>query len=451
MDRPFCFVLMPFGRRPASSGYVIDFDAVYAALVLPAIDQSGLQPLPTDQELFRGENHEAIFERVIMCDYAVADLTMASPHALYELGVRWAVKPACMAFISAHGVDAQPLDGMPTDCLPLPYKVGTNGKPANPAADSAALVQRLLAAQRQASDVPVFQLADEFSGIQRLKTDVFRERADYSPRLKERLSIARKRGVEALRAIEAELASRSGGLADVEAGVVIDLFLSYRAVKAWSDMIAIAGKMSNPLAATVMVREQLGLALNRAGNHTEAEHILRELIAQKGPSSEACGILGRIYKDSWASAVKAGETDAGNHLLEKAIDAYLQGFESDWRDGYLGINAVTLMELRKSSDPRLEKLLPVVRYAVERRIAAGKPDYWDHATLLELAVLCGDERAAYQALASALPEVREVWEPETTLQNLQLILEAQRRRNQNTTWANRIQIALAKKANLPCA
>jgi len=32
------------------------------------------------------------------------------------------------------------------------------------------------------------------------------------------------------------------------------------------------------------------------------------------------------------------------------------------------------MELREPPDPLGEKLLPVVSYAVQRRIAAGKPD-----------------------------------------------------------------------------
>ena len=52
---------------------------------------------------------------------------------------------------------------------------------------------------------------------------------------------------------------------------------------------------------------------------------------------------------------------------------------------YPGIDAVTLMELAEPPDPRREKVLPVVAYAVERRIAAEKPDYWDYATCLELA------------------------------------------------------------------
>ena len=58
------------------------------------------------------------------------------------------------------------------------------------------------------------------------------------------------------------------------AGVVIDLYLSYRAVKAWGDMIALAAKMSAPLAATLLVQEQLGLALNPAGRGDEAERVL---------------------------------------------------------------------------------------------------------------------------------------------------------------------------------
>jgi len=40
------------------------------------------------------------------------------------------------------------------------------------------------------------------------------------------------------------------------------------------------------------------------------------------------------------------------------------------------------MELKDPPDPRRERLIPIVSYAVERRVASGQPDYWDHATLL---------------------------------------------------------------------
>ena len=86
------------------------------------------------------------------------------------------------------------------------------------------------------------------------------------------------------------------------------------------------------------------------------------------------------------------------------------------------------MELREPPDKRREKLIQVVSYAVERRVAAGKPDYWDYATQLELAVLGRDEEKGAEALGNALASVREKWEPETTLRNLRLISAARERR-----------------------
>ena len=106
---------------------------------------------------------------------------------------------------------------------------------------------------------------------------------------------------------------------------------------------------------------------------------------------------------------------------------------------------MTLMEIRTPPDPRRETLIPVVRYAVDRRIVAGKPDYWDHATRLELAVLAKDENAAVDAATNALAAVREVWEPETTVRNLRLIREAREARQEATSWAKEIEEALEAK------
>ena len=100
--------------------------------------------------------------------------------------------------------------------------------------------------------------------------------------------------------------------------------------------------------------------------------------------------------------MKQGDSILAEGLLEQAIDAYRRGFEADWRDAYPGVNAVTLMELKQPPDPERERLLPLVAYATERRIAAGKPDYWDYATLLELAVLARDEKRAKLALRKAV-------------------------------------------------
>ena len=237
-------------------------------------------------------------------------------------------------------------------------------------------------------------------------------------------------------------------IADLESSVVIDLFLFYRAVKGWNEMIAMVGKMSRPLAETVIVQEQLALAMNRAEKGEQAEKILLDLIERRGPSSETYGILGRIYKDRWEAAKKAGSTILARGLADKAIAAYLKGFEADWRDAYPGVNAVALMTLREPPDPRKDELVSIVAYAVKRRIASGKPDYWDYATLLELAVIAGDEAGAADALGNALAAVREIWEPETTGRNLRLIRESRERRGEAKPWMLEIETELANWAAL---
>ena len=93
------------------------------------------------------------------------------------------------------------------------------------------------------------------------------------------------------------------------------------------------------------------------------------------------------------------------------------------------------MEIKEPPDPRRLKLIPVVTYAVGRKIESGKPDYWDYATILELAVLAKDEDKAMKSLSDALAVVREVWEPETTARNLRLIREARERRQEVVPWA----------------
>ncbi|MBE0618553.1 MAG: DUF4071 domain-containing protein, partial [Proteobacteria bacterium] len=429
MNRPLCFVLMPFGTKPAVSGRSVDFDAVYRDLIAPAIEAAGLEPWRADEEQAGGVIHKPMFERLILCEYAVADLTTANANVFYELGLRHAARPGSTVLLFAEGQGQLPFDVAPLRAVP--YRLDARGRPAESTGASAVLTRRLRVAREADADSPVYQLVEGFPDLQRLKTDVFRDRVRYSQETKARLTRARRVGVDAVRAVERDL----GSLGDVESGVVVDLFLSYRAVKAWEDMIGLVQRMPRPLAESVLVQEQLSLALNRAGRGEDAETVLLSLLERRGPSSETLGILGRVYKDRWETAATAGESFLARGLLDKAIDAYLRGYQADIRDAYPGVNALTLMEVRDPPDPRGKDLLPVVRYAVRLRVEAGQPDYWDHATLLELAVLAKDEGGASEALTAALAAVREKWEPETTARNLRLIREARECRQDGVSWA----------------
>lgn len=436
--KPFCFVLMPFGTKSDDGGRMIDFDRVFVDIIAPAIWDAQMEPIRADQETAGGIIHKAMFERLMLCDYAIADLTTANANVFYELGIRHGIRPHSTILTFGQGsrlpFDVAPLRG-------LPYHLDAHGLPATPDADRQLLAERLAGCRSPVEDSPLFQLVSEWPrpDIARLKTDRFRELVAYSRTIRRKLEAARATGVEAITAVQSELV-----LADTDPAIIIDLFLSYRAVKAWRHMVDLVNAMPPLVAGTVLVQEQLGFALNRLDQRNEAESVLKALISTHGPSSETNGILGRVYKDRWEEAVNAGEYAAARGFLRRAIDTYLAGFEADWRDAYPGVNAVTLMEMSEPVDPRQADLLPVVRYAVKRRVAGKMADYWDHATLLELAVLARDQDQAETALADALAAIRELWEPETTARNVRLIRKARQTRSIDVGWITTIERALAR-------
>lgn len=441
--KPLCFILMPFGSKPTPLGPVIDFNRVYRELIAPAVVDADLEPLRADEETVGGIIHKPMFERLIICPYAVADLTLANANVFYELGVRHAFRPWTTVPMIAED------NRLPFDVQMLrtvQYQLAADGGPdaARSGETRKSITTLLIEARQGKKDSPIFQLLDDIQPpvVAHEKTDTFREEVEYSKQLKDQLSAARSAGAEAVREFEKSLEN----IADVESGVAIDLFLSYRATSAWQDMVSLVKKMAPPLAETVLVREQLAFALNRLGRRDEAENVLTKLIEERGPSSETLGLLGRVYKDRWEDAKKAGDNLLAAGYLDKAIEAYRTGFEADWRDAYPGVNAATLMAIKNPPDDRRLEVIPVVRYAVERKIARGKPDYWDYATLVELAVLASDQAQAAKVLPQAVALIREKWEPETTARNLRLILAAREQQETVPAWIKEIEEDLVKRA-----
>ena len=367
IKKPLCFILMPFGKKVSGSS-LIDFDDIYCSIIKPAIIAAGLESVRGDEEMTDGIIHKPMYERLILCEYAVADLTGANANVFYELGVRHAIKPYSTILVFA---DSTRLPFDVSFLRALGYAIDANGKATNAETVSEGLTKKLLQAkENKLNDSPLFQLLDNYPNIAHEKTDVFRDLVEYSKSLKKRLMEIRD-GIATLPEKLSQLQQFEKELDDldnIETGVIIDLFLSYRAVKGFAEMITLIKKMPAPLKATVMVREQYGFALNRLGKRHEAEEILTVLIKERGASSETYALLGRVYKDQWEEACSANNTLLAKGFLRRAIDAYTKGFEADWRDAYPGINACTLMFIEDPDREDLKKLLPVVKFAVSQKL-----------------------------------------------------------------------------------
>ncbi|MEL6534884.1 MAG: TRAFs-binding domain-containing protein, partial [Bacteroidota bacterium] len=413
----------------------VDFNAVYYEIIKPAIYEADLEPIRADEEQTDGIIQKPMFERLLLCDFAVADLTGANPNVYYELGVRHAQRPdtTIMMFSEATRLpfDVSLLRG-------FPYGMDEQGNLTKVEADKKYLKERLMTArEKRAEDSPIFQLLENYpdvsQGYSLEGADVFRSQLDTSKQQKESLAVIRgkettdKKKFAELQAFDNALGKKLDG---VDTSVLMDLFLSYRAVGEYQSMIGLVERMPKHLAGTVLVQEQMALALNRMKDHDGAERILLNLIKERGPSSETYGLLGRVYKDKWRNARASGRKLKARGALKKAAEIYLKGYKADLRDAYPGVNAVTMMYINNPEDARLKNILPVVRYAVLREIERKEQvDYWDYATLFELDVLEYDLVSAQDHLEEAVNVgALESWMLETTLANMVYIQEARESR-----------------------
>jgi tetratricopeptide (TPR) repeat protein len=211
----------------------------------------------------------------------------------------------------------------------------------------------------------------------------------------------------------------------LERGVLIDAYLSYRAISAWNEMIELFEQMPAGIQATALARQQLAFALNRrndSGDRSQAIQVLEQLISDYGENAETLGILGRIYKDCYTDTKKA-EDLAAEGWLDMAIETYTKGFEAEPADYYPGVNAVTLL-LQKGDEQamsEIDRLAPLVTFAAVRQGGEKANDYWTVVTVLELACINRDYALAQRCLPRALALGNEDWMFDTTARNLRLV------------------------------
>ncbi|WP_235299661.1 TRAFs-binding domain-containing protein [Portibacter marinus] len=433
--KPLCFILMPFGKKKDRSGRLIDFDAIYRELIKPAVVACHLEPIRADEEHMGGSIHKPMFERLILCEYAIADLTTSNANVFYELGIRHAIRPYTTIPISAFDSD------LPFDLVmqrTLKYELNQNGKLLDATKSLKELTSWIMNQKNDNADSPVFDLVEDLEvhhNLSHEKTDLFRKQNDYNENIKEKLLQARNAKLQVLEDLHDELKP----LEEKEAGVVIDLFLSYRAYSAWDQMVKCFEEMNRPLQGTKLVQEQLAFALNRKGERKKAIKILEGLIAKYGADPETNSLLGRVFKDSWKENEKAGNISKARGLLKLAINKYREGFEADWRDAYPGINLVTLSKVN-GEEEIVNKYLPLVRFAVERKIEKSDPDYWDLATMLELSVIGEDFDKAEEYLEEALYLIpdQEYWMAETTSETLEMLRE----HSEDASYRSRIDLLI---------
>ena len=457
-----CFVAMPFRKKapPGKRKPLVNFDAI-AKSIERAVKAEKLEYVKADLDPSGGFVQRQMYERLIVAEYVLADMTFGNPNVMYEVGVRHGttLRPTIMICAEAF-VDALPFDIKPFKVIT--YSLTSSGTLT--AKNAQALEQsirdrlRLIRRGGYAPDNPIVQVTawQPRGGIEHEKTDVFLKRlqfaGDVGKQITEALGKAdAQESVTALRAIEDEICD-GGEVVTQMHTALLGVYIAYRQRKAYDEMLRLFDRMPGELQQTPVAREQRALALNRlaeaadarASEAAKANPADRALVArvraeaaerraaglatldQMPPTSvtsETWGIRGRIHKGQFDSLTAAGDELHALGQLGAAIDAYESGMRADMRDYYPGVNAVTL-RLRRGTLEDLDRardLARVVRFAVDVAPAPRTDDerYWQNATLLELASASNDWDAAQAQLTKllGLPGVLP-WMRETTTKNL---------------------------------
>lgn len=93
-SQKLCFVVMGFGKKTDhESGRTLDLDATYEAIIQPAAEAANLRCIRADEVMHSGIIDSKMYEMLLRAELVVADISTGNVNAVYELGVRHALRP----------------------------------------------------------------------------------------------------------------------------------------------------------------------------------------------------------------------------------------------------------------------------------------------------------------------------------------------------------------------
>lgn len=96
-----CFVVMGFGiKTDYINGRKLDLNKSYRLLIKPVVEAKGVECVRADEIRHSGSIDVQMYKELLQADLVIADLSTLNANALYELGVRHALRPYTTIVIS---------------------------------------------------------------------------------------------------------------------------------------------------------------------------------------------------------------------------------------------------------------------------------------------------------------------------------------------------------------
>lgn len=394
-----CFVVMGFGKKTDfQQQKTYDLDKSYRIIIKQAVEDAGLECIRADDVVHAGIIDKPMYELLLGADVVVADLSTSNANAIYELGVRHALRPHTTIVIAEKNFK------FPFDIghlLVRPYTHlgdGIDAEDAEAAREGLKKAIRELTEKKE-TDSPVYT---------------------FLPTLCEPTAGEAKE-VPSIAAAPATTA------ADQTVSLLMDMFHQARGASNWPGAKMALEQLKIKLPRDSHILRQLALATYKGelpdpkSALEEARKILSELHPRTTNDSETLGIWGAIHKRLW-------ELDSKPEDLEESIRSYGKGFYLK-DDHYNGINYSYMLNVRASvsiAKPDAiadfvwaERVRRRVIELCEEQLAAGvkndegKVDheqlFWLRATLIEALTGTGQTDRAASLMDEAIKDAPEKW------------------------------------------
>jgi hypothetical protein len=393
MDKKTCFVIQGFGKKnDFQQGKVFDLDASYE-VIKEAVEDAGLQCHRADELGSQGLIDQKMYDALLDADVVIADLSTLNANALFELGVRFALRPYSTIVVAEQGIN------FPFDVNHIYINTYCHLGPDVGRREAREFQQRLKPLVQQAAAAPALD-SPVYKFLERIPREGFLAlTVGHRARVTSGGHEVARGGVDDPTFRELVMAGRAAMAASA-----FD-----RAISIWKQARQIGSKDD-------FVVQQLALATYKSKQPTEeaalveAQGILEYLKPKESFDTETLGLWAAVHK-------RLFKLTGEEHSLEEALFALERGFYIQ-NDYYNGINLAFMLDHKAVRKPAMERneLRAVARH-VRRRVKTiclrqltviektqGDPDlsaedrsalhdrrFWVLATLFETAVGLGDE------------------------------------------------------------
>jgi hypothetical protein len=425
-----CFVVMGFGKKTDfETGRVLDLDQSYLNLIKPAVEAAGLKCIRADEIVHSGLIDLPMYELLLKSDVVVADLSTSNRNAIYELGVRHALRPYTTVVIAEEQIMKSPFFDLNHIIIRQYRHLGEDigvSEAKRFTTELTAAIHKIMATEPTLrGDSPVYKF------IERLTPP------SISPAV--RAAVAAATSTENLAGTvtpaHSELmqrvdeAQKAGNW--VKARMLLEEIREMR--RTGTSETSADQQVENPEDPYVLQRLALATYKSKYPTPEEAFKAARDLLQLLEPrtsnDTETLGLWGSVHKRLW-------ELTNESSYLDKAVRAYERGFYLR-NDHYNGINYAYLLNERAAHPVGLAEA--VADFVQARRVrkevisicnqwlecntrtaplppGSKLPEkrYWVLATLAEAQIGLEEEALGQQRLEEAFAAAPEEWMKEST-------------------------------------